>query len=61
MKHMYKNMKTHVFLEKMDFVTVFPLLIFDYLVGEKPGRKIHDEKSMDVANVFHMFFLMVAL
>ena len=27
----------------------------------KLGRKNHDEKSMDFANVFYMFFLMIAL
>ena len=44
------------FRDKLDFVHVFTLTILVHLLGQKIGRKHHDEKSLDFANVFYIFF-----
>ena len=44
------------FRDKLDFVDVFTLSMLGHLVREELGRKHHDEKSLDFANIYlHVF------
>ena len=60
LKHISRTSLGNIFVvyfrDKLDFVHTFTLSMLVHLVGQKIGRKHHDEKSLDFANVFYIFF-----